>query len=362
MADFVMPSLGADMESGKLLEWRIKPGDRVKRGDVVALVDTEKAAVEIEIFLDGVVDELVAQPGARVPVGGLLARVSAPGEERAPHPPAPRVSPAARRRATELGVDAGAVSGTGPEGAVTIADVERAAAGAAEAAPAPDRRERLRAAIAAAMSTSNREIPHYYLTTTIAMQRALEWLEQANAARSVEARLLPAALLVKATAVALREVPELNGFWRDGRLEKSAEVHVGVVVALRGGGVVVPAVHRADRLGIDDLMARMRDVVERARAGTLRSSELTDGTVTVTSLGDRGAECVLGVVFPPQVALVGFGSIVERPWVANGQLAVQRVVTASLAADHRASDGHTGARFLTALDERLQAPEALEGS
>jgi pyruvate dehydrogenase E2 component (dihydrolipoamide acetyltransferase) len=136
-------------------------------------------------------------------------------------------------------------------------------------------------------------------------------------------------------------------------------VHLGVAVSLRGGGLVAPAIHDADRLSLDELMVSLRDLVERARAGRLRSSEMADPTITVTSLGDQGAEEVFGVIYPPQVAMVGFGRIVERPWARDGLLGVHPTVRATLAADHRASEGHEGSRFLATLDRLLQAPEAL---
>ncbi|MDE2606888.1 MAG: 2-oxo acid dehydrogenase subunit E2, partial [Burkholderiales bacterium] len=211
-----------------------------------------------------------------------------------------------------------------------------------------------------AMSRSKREIPHYYLTQTIDFDAAQRWLADYNAQRDPTERLLPAVLLLKATALALAEVPQLNGFWRDGAAQLSPAIHVGWAVNLRGGGLVVPAIHDAGRKGLADLMGAMRDLVQRVRTGGLRSSELTDPTVTVTSLGERGADSVLGVIYPPQLAVIGFGRIAPRPWVVDGQLAVRPLVQASLAADHRASDGHVGARFLAALDAALQQPQQLE--
>jgi pyruvate dehydrogenase E2 component (dihydrolipoamide acetyltransferase) len=170
--------------------------------------------------------------------------------------------------------------------------------------------------------------------------------------------VLPAALLLKATALAAREVPALNGFWHDG-FEPAPAVHLGVAVSLRGGGLLAPAIHDADQLSLDDMMRALRDLVERARAGRLRSSEMSDPTLTVTNLGDQGADEVHGVIYAPQVALVGFGRILERPWASGGMLGVRPTVRATLAADHRASDGHEGSRLLAAIDRLLQAPEAL---
>lgn len=420
MTDFVMPSLGADMESAMLTEWLVKPGATVKKGDVIAIVETHKGAIEVEIFQEGTIAELIAQEGDEVPVGGLLARIAATGEAAAPppaaanlappppeaapppkvakpeSPPAPetvpqppppppqagiraRVSPVARRRAAELGVDPDGLPGTGIDGSVTLADVELAArthaAGAAPAASAPapaveasvaPRKARggfdpaeMRRAIAAAMGRSKREIPHYYLTGTVDTGTALDWLEKHNADKTPDQRLLPAVLLLKATALALRETPQLNGFWEDDAFRPGAGIHVGWAIALRGGGLVAPAIHDADQKQLPELMTALRDLVARARSGGLRSSELTDPTVTVTSLGERGADSVIGVIYPPQVAIVGFGRIADRPWIAGGRVKKRPLVSVSLAADHRASDGHTGGLLLVAIDRLLQEPEKL---
>jgi pyruvate dehydrogenase E2 component (dihydrolipoamide acetyltransferase) len=392
-----MPSLGADMESAVVVEWLVQPGQRVKRGDVVVIVETDKGAVEVETWQDGTVDTLVVEPGTRVPVGDILATlVGGDGDAAAPAaaasaaaaapapataaltsapapPPAPavsqaRASPAARRRAQELGVDLSRVTPSGPGGAVTLEDVERAAPArplptaqpARPVPPAPaDKQAAMRQAIAAAMTRSKREIPHYYLGTTIDVSRALDWLAQANAQRPVPERMLPAAVLAKAAVMALEEVPELNGFWRDNAFVPSAAVHLGMGIALRGGGLIAPAIHDAQGKSVPELMRAIGDLIGRARTGALRSSELTDATVTMTSLGEQGVETVYGVIYPPQVALVGFGKVVERPWVESGTLCVRRLIHATLSADHRASVGHRGALFLAALDRRLQQPESL---
>jgi len=380
MATFTMPTLGADMSAGTLQAWRARPGDQVQRGDIIAVVETDKADIEVEVFTSGVVEELLVEPGARVPVGTPLALIRAPGEApetAAPSPPATvpepapaaealrpvraspehrlLVSPSARELAAELGVDVSTITGTGPGGRIQRKDVEAAAA----APPEGDRQARMRAAIAAAMSRSNREIPHFYVTQTIDLGSALEWLTESNGGRPVAERLLYGTLLIKSVALALREVPELNGFWRNDRHEPSEAVHVGIAVSLRGGGLVAPALHDTDEKSLDELMAAFRDLVGRARAGTLRSSELADPTITITSLGEQGVEGVFGLIFPPQVAIVGFGKIVERPWARDGGLHVRPVIHASLAADHRVVDGHRAGRFLAAVDRLLQAPEEL---
>lgn len=217
----------------------------------------------------------------------------------------------------------------------------------------------MRRAIAAAMARSNREIPHYYLATDVDMHRALTWLEEENLKRSVADRLLYAVLLLKAVALAAREVPEVNGFWLDDQFQPSEAVHLGVAIALRQQGLVTPAIHDADVKSLDELSLALRDLVARARGGMLRSSEIADATLTVTNLGEQGVPTVYGVIYPPQVALVGFGSIVQRAWVVDGLLGVRPIITATLAADHRASDGHRGGRFLAAVSRILQAPEKL---
>lgn len=374
MAEFRMPSLGADMEAGTLAKWLVKPGDAVSRGDIVAVVQTEKADVEVEVFTSGAIEKIHVREGDKVPVGTLLATVRGEGEAAAAAPgpsaalpaPAPdvgeraRASPAARRRAEELGVDLRGVRGTGPKGSISVADVESAVS-AAPPGPAPvsERSAGMRRAIAAAMSRSNREIPHYYLGTEIDLTATQQWLAVENSKRPVTERILPAALLLRCVALAAGEVPEMNGFWVDGSFRPSSVVHLGVAISLREGGLVAPALHDADKKGLEELMRDLRDLVTRARAGTLRSSEMSDPTLTVTNLGDLGVETVFGVIFPPQVALVGFGKAVERPRLRQGTVVPAPMVTATLAADHRVSDGHRGGLFLAAIDRFAQRPEAL---
>jgi pyruvate dehydrogenase E2 component (dihydrolipoamide acetyltransferase) len=379
MAEFVMPILGADMTAGTLVAWRKQPGDRVERGDIIAEVETEKGLIEVEIFTRGVIERLLVEPGTEVPVGTVLAIVGEEGvpsatEVEAPTistvaadvPPAEagrvRSSPAARKLAGELGVDLTSVHGTGPGGAITREDVEGAAAAAPAVSPPvpePDRQVRLRQTIAAAMARSKREIPHYYLSTTIDMHRAMAWLAEENLKRPIADRLLYGVLLIKAVALALKEVPELNALWSGTQAVPSPAIHVGVAISLRQGGLVAPAVHDTDRQSLDELMRNFRDLVARARAGSLRSSELSDPTITVTSIGEQGVETIFGIIYPPQVAIVGFGKVVERPWSVDGRIVSRSVMAATLSADHRVADGHRGGRFLAAVDRLLQEPSRL---
>ena len=217
----------------------------------------------------------------------------------------------------------------------------------------------MRQVTARLMARSKREIPHYYLSDTIDLTRAMAWLHDRNRELEVTERIVPAALLLKAAAVAARRVPALNGYWVDDQFAPGEGVHLGVAISLRGGGLVTPAIHDAADLPPLELMNRLRDLVTRARAGRLRGSELTDATITVTNLGDQGVELVYGVIYPPQVALVGFGKVAERPVAVGGMVGARPVVIATLAADHRATDGYTGARFLTTMSDLLQRPEEM---
>jgi pyruvate dehydrogenase E2 component (dihydrolipoamide acetyltransferase) len=402
MVDFRMPSLGADMEAGTLVQWLVKPGDTVKRGDVIAVVETQKGAIEIEVFEAGRVDEILVGLDSKVPVGTPLARIrtereagvmaavppgaapiapiavvvapalaAAEGAEASPRAlpaaaaaagaPPVRVSPAARRLAQLRGVDIATISGSGPGGAIVLADIEgRVAAppGARKPVLGIDLNA-MRTAIAAAMARSKREIPHYYLEHQVDITACEQWLTKSNTALPPESRLLMGALTLKAVALAARRFSAFNGFYQDGKYEPSSAVHVGVAIAVRGGGLAAPALHDVDGLPLPELMTRLRDLVQRMRAGRIRSSEIADATITASSLGERGVEALYGIIYPPQVALVGFGKVVQRPWIVDGAIGPRSVVTITLAGDHRVSDGHAGALFLAEIGGLLQQPNKL---
>ncbi len=410
------------MEAGTLVEWLVTPGQRVRRGDIVAVVETQKGAIEIEVFEDGVFAELLVTEGQRVPVGALLGRLTGvepapPVELRAPQAPlpqpappksappkptptrrptlgsapqtrstgAPRVnrrrlasSPASRRLARELEVDLHDVTGTGPHGAIRSRDVARAAqeaisqaADTPAASPAPAPRptpapevglrpaDGMREAIAAAMTRSAREIPQLHLQLEIDMEPALRWMERENRQRTLERRLLPSALLTHAVAHGLARVPALNGTWTDGAFTPGEGVHLALVVGLRGGGLVTPVLPDAHRLDLDETMNKMQEMVERARRGRLRGSDLMPATSTLTLLGERSVDVVNGVIYPPQVALIGAGRIAERPFAIGGMLGVRRTVILTVTADHRAVDGHQGGRLLGAIARSLTRMEHL---
>jgi len=449
MAEFIMPSLGADMTAGILAKWRVAVGDTVSHGDIIAEVETDKGLIEVEVFESGVVERLLVEEGEKVPVGTALAEIGAesaaesPRKADASHRPrgalapspahragstgpaaapgsiisagssdvdldGPMASPAVRRRAHELDVPLEGVQGSGEHGRITLDDVQGVAQGGAAPAPSSDRirispyarriatergvdvsqirgtgpggaiqandvlsarvpeprksvpaAERMQRAIAAAMTRANDEIPHYYVEHSIDMGRALAWLRETNASLSVSQRLVSGVLVLRAVAHALRKHKKLNATWQGGEAVPSAGIHVGLAVSLRGGGLVAPALRNTDEGSLSDLMARMTDLVARARAGVLRSSELTSSTITLTSLGERGVESVTPIIFPPQVAIVGCGATLERPWVVEGQVVPRPIMRVTLGADHRVSSGHQGARFLSTLDRLLQDPEKL---
>ena len=422
MGVFAMPSLGADMDEGTLIEWLVKPGDHVRKGQVVAVIDTAKSAIDVEVFESGTVAELLVEPGTLVPVGTPLARIEGEDAESGlppePDRPLPPLTPPIRHLLHQYGLAPEEVHGTGDGGRITRKDVlaaagESSAGGArtvthhaptlqprpvpasrpritprarrlarergvdvatlasgdavvtaavVEAIPAKpakkDRTAAMRKVTAALMGRAAREIPHYYVAQTVDLTDTLDWLKQTNAARKPRGRILPAALFLRAAVLAAQAVPELNGHW-DEQFQSADGVDLGVAVATRAGGLVTPRIVGAQDLDLSALMSHLTDLVKRAKAGRLRGTELQPGSITVSSLADGGPDALFGVIYPPQVALVGIGAVAQRPWVVAGDLAVRSTVTVTLAADHRATDGRTGARFLAAMGEALTQPEEL---
>jgi pyruvate dehydrogenase E2 component (dihydrolipoamide acetyltransferase) len=391
MSAFLMPSLGADMEAGTLVEQLITPGTDVHRGDIIAVVETQKGAIEIEVFEDGRLENWLVKLGEKVPVGTPLAMIHRAGEPETPQPQDPvpkppppeapprpdpipqppgpelpppdlpqpdqpppelraRASPAARRLAAQTGIDLSTIS-AGADGTIRYANVQ--------ARPPKSGMPDMRSAIAAAMARSKREIPHYYLSHQSDLSAVEDFVARTNTDRAPEDRLAPAAIYLKAVAGALRKYPEFNGTYANDAFTPSDAVHIGLAINLRGKGLVAPALFDVGAKDLDTLMSEMRDLIARTRAGRFKARELSDATITLTSLGDRGVDGLYGVIYPPQVAIVGIGSPRPAPWVADGAVVARPVATLTLAADHRVSDGHRGALFLRAIDTHLQNPEAL---
>lgn len=391
MTQIIMPSLGADMEDGILIEQLIAAGERVNRGDILAAVETQKGAIEIEVFEDGFRDKWLVPLGTKVSVDTPIATIrdsdtldipqpvdpAPPLPPEAPQPtdpeiipPAPecppeetpppydppdelrqRVTPAARRRAALSGID---LSHLGTEGIISRDDLPQTQA---EHVTAP--LSAMRQAIAAAMSRSKREIPHYYLSDTVDLTNTEAFVADHNVDLPPDMRLLIGALFMRAVARAVAKFPEFNGIFENDQFAPNPRPHVGMAISRRGGGFVAPALHDADNGGLDDLMARLRDLVDRVRQSRFRARELSDPTITLTSLGDRGVTGITGIIFPPQVAIVGVGTPTWQAVVRDGNVVARRTAAITLAADHRVSDGHRGAGFLRAIISNLQNPDTL---
>lgn len=425
LIDITMPALGADMRDGTLMEWQIKPGDHVEKGDIIAVIETSKGAIDMESYHTGTITELLIEPDIKLPVGSVMARMesdtpvspvadikSSTSSQNAPEPLpdtadeelppyiAPKTarpsatesasgsdivstsellkritatsesqqrqyaSPVARKAAHLSRIELLTLTGSGPHGAVLLRDLPED--GDSPAPPPADKTtiERpdvspMRQAISDAMSHSKKEIPHYYLALDIDLTKVQTWLAEQNQQREPEQRLLLPAVILNAIARQLVKFPDLNGFYQDGHFTPSTQVNIGNTISLREGGLVIPGILNADHLSIDQTMDALRDLAERSRRGRLRSSEISQTTITVTSIGERGADSITGVIYPPQVAIIGLGRLRHAPVIRDNQIEIGEVMTVTLAADHRVSDGVTGARFLQALAKQLQHPEAL---
>jgi pyruvate dehydrogenase E2 component (dihydrolipoamide acetyltransferase) len=466
MIEFLMPSLGADMEDATLIEWKKKPGDTVKRGDIIAEVETQKELIEIEVFEEGTVAELLFKEGAKIPVGTVMALINPseviletkkeekiPEQESIPLQPieeketepvyVPKVeetpikeSPLYQRsidnnpigfqkttktepdesitkdnvdntiekieadnnridtlkttetepgeaitkddddlgntieeiKADDNRIDTLKTTETEPDEPITNDDhvdniiekieIENTEILPNESEKQGDTAEGIRTAVAAAMSKSKREIPHYYLEKKINLTNTLAWLQIANEHRVVKNQLLPVALMIKATAKSLLEFPDLNAIWDNG-LQLKKDINIGFVVSLRTGGIIVPAIHQVDKKNVEEIMDALNEIIPRARAMRLQSSEWNDSTITITNISDGGADSIFGIIHPPQVAIIGFGSIQEQPHAENGMIGIGPFVNVTLAGDHRATDGLIGSRFLITLNKHLQNPELL---
>ncbi|MGR5130741.1 dihydrolipoamide acetyltransferase family protein [Vibrio alfacsensis] len=463
LIDITMPALGADMRDGTLLEWLIKPGDNIEKGDIIAVIETSKGAIDMESYHNGTISELLVEPEIKLPVGSVMARMESnsptsealdesaltspiqatdkvsdspftyeepahealPIQDRAsnttnntlnsqeiepdetPFPPyiPPRklrathsnldgqvpttneqersrpepephqkqkqkqrvfASPVVRKTAFRLGIDLSSLTGSGPKGAIVLRDLlshldsnEAKSLRKTETKNAASAASTMRQAISDAMTRSKQEIPHYYLAQEINLTHAQKWLTQQNQQREPEQRLLLPALLLTAIARQLVRFPQLNGFYHGGCFTPSTNINIANTISLREGGLVTPAILNADQLSIQQVMDSLRDITERGRHGRLRSSEISQGSITVTSIGERGADMLTGVIYPPQVAIIGLGRLRKAPIINNHKLEIGEVMTVTLAADHRVSDGISGARFLHALAKQLQHPEAL---
>lgn len=411
--DITMPSLGADMTEGMLVEWLIKVGDKVKHGDVIAVLETQKGAIDMEVYHDGIITELLVQPVNTVAVGTVLARLeeentdqaavnqadqapnlnrdmpiaeisslkssvssgqSLPRSKKTITEPVKKntatdflyASPIVRQIAKTQQLDLSTVKGSGVNGAILLQDIENQIippSGKNSRHSKDEKLANMRNAIAAAMSQSKQKIPHFYLSLDIPLNKAQQWLQQVNQAKSPQEHILLIALLLKATASALRKYPQLNGFYRNDGFVKANEINIANVISLRTGGVVVPAIANVDQMSVDEIMQAIRDITYRSRAiesgERLRSSELSGATITTTNMGERGVDSVFGIIYPPQVAILGFGRVKKVPRVSEEKISIGEQFTVCLSADHRVVDGMLAAKFLNVFAKKLQRPEQL---
>lgn len=382
-----MPSFGADMADGILVQWLVKVGDPIKPDQVIAIIETQKGAIDFESFNSGTIKQLLIAEGDKVAVGTPIALLddnngSESSESSVTEPPVPDqtepiaavqttsagsrtrsgviASPYARMLAAEHNVDLTQLQGSGPQRQILAKDVMTKPAGTQNSSASKG----MRSAIAAALGRSKREIPHYYLESTVDVQPAVDWIKQYNRGKALEDQILINALFHCAVAKALRKSPELNGYYENGEYNPSKAIHLATGISIRGGGLISPAILNADKLSPCQMMEKLKDLSDRVRNGGLRSSEMSSATVTLSSLGERGADKIFGIIYPPQVALIGIGKPQTRPWVVDGSvgdgnIVVRTQVSLSLSADHRVSDGRQGANFLNRLSKLLQNPEKL---
>ena len=450
----VMPQMGYDMHEGKVVRWLKKEGEEVTRGEVIAEIETDKATVEYEAYTGGVMAKIVAEEGVAIPVGGLIAVMTAPGEAipediltdaaiasaadspapaaaavEAPEAPIPaaaapadteeiRASPLARRLARERGFDLAIITGTGPGGRITEADIPEQGAAAAPAALASSNgyikasplakrlaRERgidlatltgtgpggrvievdvpehaapaaagsaapatlvsdnvelsrMRQAIARVTSDSKRDAPHFYVAVDVDMTKAMSFRRDLNDELDAENRVSVNDLIVKASAIAIGRHPKFNSFFRDDHLQMNAAINVGIAIALESG-LIVPGINGCERKSLVEIAAASRDLVSRANSGTLRNDEYSGTTFSVSNLGAFDIESFTAIIFPPHAAILAVGTVKEQPVVRDGELAIAQIMKATLSTDHRVADGAEAAQFLVEIKKLLQNPISL---
>ena len=362
-AEVIMPALGMAQETGKVVRWLKEDGARVSKGEPLLEVETDKVTVEIEAPADGTLAGLAVPEGDEVPVGSVIALVLAEGEQLAAAPtpalvpaaealPAtsaaaatappdvsPRrrlASPKARKLAEARGIDLAEVAGSGPGGAVVAADLETA-----ERSPGSVWR-----VMAERMTRAWQEVPQFVLARDVDARRLLGRDEGISVTD----------LLVEASARALARHPRLTASWHDDGLVAGQGVNVGVAVAT-DDALVVPVIHDADRLTLTEISALRRELVESARAGTLRPEDVQGGTFTISNLGMYGVDAFQAIVNPPQAAILAVGRIVERPVAIDGAVAARPLLTLTLTFDHRVVDGARGAEFLDTLASLIETGE-----
>jgi pyruvate dehydrogenase E2 component (dihydrolipoamide acetyltransferase) len=391
--------MGYDMREGTVVRWHKKEGEAVAKGEALADIETDKATVEYPAFTSGVLGKIVAEAGVVVPVGELIAVITAPGEDVpdnltqakaeptiAPVNAAPqiaptqgsavtaksdevRASPIARRLARERGINLGDISGTGPGGRIVEKDVLEytppdAAVAVLDSLASPNPQShlvelsRMRQTIARVTSDSKREAPHFYVTAEVDMTGAMDLRRDINEAVAGDTRVTVNDLIVKAAALALVKYPKFNASFQGESLRMNASINIGIAIALEAG-LMVPGIGNCETKKLTEIAAASKDLIERANSGHLRNEEYSETTFSVSNLGMYDVESFSAIIYPPHAAVLAVGTVKEQAVVRNGELAVAQMIKATLSTDHRVADGAEAARFLVEIKEILENPVAL---
>jgi pyruvate dehydrogenase E2 component (dihydrolipoamide acetyltransferase) len=391
----VMPALEMAQETGKLISWLKKEGDSVAKGEALLEIETDKAVMEIESPGDGVLAGVKVQPGAEVPVGRTIAWIVRPGEvpptdevattsgrkttviaPSAGSSPASviqgaqpvsqpiRISPKARRLASEHGVNLADVRGSGAGGEILASDILAVAESKAGSSPAPVESGGPISRLMAERTTQSwTTVPHFFVVRDVdagalndARQRLAPEIEQSHALKLTHTDLL-AALVARV----LVKHPRLNASWTGERVHTNAEINIGLAMAV-DDGVVAPVLHNADKSGLREIAAKRRDLTERARGGKLRPADIAGGTFTISNLGMFGVDAFTAIIIPPQAAILAVGRITDRVVPMDGHPGIRPMMTLTLSSDHRVVDGARAAKFLQELVEAIGNPQPWLGS
>ncbi len=384
----VMPALEMAQETGKLLAWRKKEGERITKGEPLLEIETDKAVVEVEAPGDGILAGITADVGAVVPVGQTIAWLVAPGEKppamtvtaapaaRASSSPerasaaaalqateqrvgaAPQISPKARRLAKELGVDISKIRGTGPDRTITSEDVQSFADGKGSAVPAGlEPLSQVARLMAERTTQSWISVPHFFLVRDVdcseliaAQKRISQEMEKSQGAAPTITDLLIALL-----AKVLAKHPRMNSSWTGEGIRSNSGINVSVAIAVKDG-VVGAVIHKANALQVGEVFAQRRELTERARAGRLRPADIAGGTFTLSNLGMYKVDAFSAIITPPQAAILAVGSISDRVVPVDGKPGIRPMMTMTLSSDHRVVDGVRAAEFLSDLANAIREP------
>jgi pyruvate dehydrogenase E2 component (dihydrolipoamide acetyltransferase) len=391
----VMPALEMAQETGKLIAWRKKEGDRVSKGEPLLEIETDKAVVEVEAPADGVLAGIRASEGAEIPVGQTIAWIVAPGEQppadsassmpaaRATSQPkaepsraaviqaAPtssvsgKISPKARRLAKELGVDIAAIRGSGPGGEILASDVQAAAAAPASATPQSIPKDSGRVEVPTSLGRIMAErttqswttVPHFFVTRDVDATALNHYREQIvdEIESTKKIRVTHTDLLVAMVSRVLLKHPRLNASWKAEGIVLHDHVNMGVAIAVNDG-VVAAVIHNANTASLPEIAIQRRDVAERARAGKLRPADIADATFTISNLGMHGVDQFSAIITPPQAAILAVGRIADKVVAIEGKPTVRPMMTLTVSCDHRIADGARAAMFLSDLAQALSDP------